>query len=214
MTIKISITDDHPLVISGIKNMLSQYAYIEIIGAYKNGTDLLEDLKKNVPDILLLDIQMPGKTGDEIAGIIQKKYPQVRIIALTGFDTPFYVRSMMQNGCKGYLLKNTDQKTLLKAIDAVYKGEEYIDEGLKEELLNNFLKLKKQKTSTSPILTRREKEVLKLIVNEHTSREIAEQLFLSLRTVEKYRLQLLQKLKVRNTAGLVKIALELNLIDQ
>lgn len=214
MTIKISITDDHPLVISGIKNMLSQYAYIEIIGAYKNGTDLLEDLKKNVPDILLLDIQMPGKTGDEIAGIIQKKYPQVRIIALTGFDTPFYVRSMMQNGCKGYLLKNTDQKTLLKAIDAVYKGEEYIDEGLKEELLNNFLKLKKQKTSTSPILTRREKEVLKLIVNEHTSREIAEQLFLSLRTVEKYRLQLLQKLKVKNTAGLVKIALELNLIDQ
>ncbi len=214
MTIKISITDDHPLVISGIKNMLSQYAYIEIIGAYKNGTDLLEDLKKNVPDILLLDIQMPGKTGDEIAGIIQKKYPQVRIIALTGFDTPFYVRSMMQNGCKGYVLKNTDQKTLLKAIDAVYKGEEYIDEGLKEELLNNFLKLKKQKTSTSPILTRREKEVLKLIVNEHTSREIAEQLFLSLRTVEKYRLQLLQKLKVKNTAGLVKIALELNLIDQ
>jgi len=214
MTIKISITDDHPLVISGIKNMLSQYAYIEIIGAYKNGTDLLEDLKKNVPDILLLDIQMPGKTGDEIAGIIQKKYPQVRIIALTGFDTPFYVRSMMQNGCKGYLLKNTDQKTLLKAIDAVYKGEEYIDEGLKEELLNNFLKLKKQKTSTSPILTRREKEVLKLIVNEHTSREIAEQLFLSVRTVEKYRLQLLQKLKVKNTAGLVKIALELNLIDQ
>src|SRR5690554_2051439 len=214
MTIKISITDDHPLVISGIKNMLSQYAYIEIIGAYKNGTDLLEDLKKNVPDILLLDIQMPGKTGDEIAGIIQKKYPQVRIIALTGFDTPFYVRSMMQNGCKGYLLKNTDQKTLLKAIDAVYKGEEYIDEGLKEELLNNFLKLKKQKTSTSPILTKREKEVLKLIVNEHTSREIAEQLFLSVRTVEKYRLQLLQKLKVKNTAGLVKIALELNLIDQ
>src|SRR5690606_10623110 len=99
-----------------------------------------------------------------------------------------------------------------KAIETVFKDEQYIEDSLQAELLNNMLNLRKQKTSVSPVLTRREKEVLQLVVHEHTSQEIAEELLLSLRTVEKYRLNLSQKLQVKNTAGLVKTALELNLL--
>ncbi len=210
--IHVAITDDHPMVISGIKNMLSQYAHIKVTGAYQNAEALMEGLKYSVPDILLLDIQMPGVTGDEAAVMVVKQYPRIRIIALTGFDTPYYVRSMMQNGCKGYLLKNTDQGSLISAIESVSRNEQYIDPALKDELFNNMLRLRKQKSSSSPSLTRREKEVLKLIVDEYTSQEIADKLFLSLRTVEKYRIQLLQKFKAKNTVGLVKMALELNML--
>lgn len=210
--IKIAITDDHPMVIKGIKNMLLKSTEIEIIGEYFNGSELMEGLKKRQPDVLLLDIQMPGTPGDELAQIITKVYPEVKIIALTGFDTPFFIRSMIQNGCKGYLLKNTTQNKLEIAIKNVNQGEMFIDEELKDKLLNTMFKLEKTKSVSGPDLTRRESEVLKLIVNEFTSQEIADQLFLSPRTVEKYRLQLLQKLKVKNTAGLVKIAMELNLL--
>jgi len=159
----------------------------------------------------LLDIQMPGKGGEELAKIISQRYPAIHILALTGFDTPVYVRSMMQHGCKGYLLKNIDQKVLIEAIETVYRGEQYIEASLKEELLNNMLKLKSARPSTLPDLTPREKDVLQLIVEEYTSVEIAEKLFLGRRTVEKYRLQLLQKLQVKNTAGLVKVALKMGL---
>jgi DNA-binding NarL/FixJ family response regulator len=211
--IKIAITDDHPLVITGIEKVLAGFKHFELTGSYQNGEDLLNGLKNQQPDVLLLDIQMPGQNGDELARIIHKQYPAIRILALTGFDTPFYVRSMLQSGCKGYLLKNTGQQTLIEAIETVYRGEQYIEAGLKEALLGNMLKLRKQKSSATPALTDREKDVLKLIVAEYSSPEIAKELFLSLRTVENYRLHLLQKLQVKNTAGLVKAALELDLLE-
>ncbi len=212
--IKVVITDDHPLVIKGLQNMLDHVAHVAIIDTCQNGAELLTSLEKNIPDVLLLDIQMPDQNGDELARIIKKEYHSVRILALTGFDTPFYVRSMLQSGCLGYLIKNTGQKTLLEAIETVYRGEQYIEERLQEVLLNNMLKLRKQRTSADPVLTRREKDVLRLVVDEYTSQEIADTLYLSLRTVEKYRLHLLQKLQVKNTVGLVKAALELNLLDE
>lgn len=210
--IKVAITDDHPLVINGIEKVLTNYPYFKLTGTYENGETLLAGLARQQPDVLLLDIQMPGKSGEELARIIRDTYPAVKILALTGFDTPVYVRSMMQNGCKGYLLKNIDQKILIEAIEAVYRGEQYIESSLKEELVNNMLKLKSSRQPALPDLTPREKDVLILIVEECTSQEIAEKLFLGKRTVEKYRLQLLQKLQVKNTAGLVKVALKMGLL--
>ncbi|RYZ31886.1 MAG: response regulator transcription factor [Sphingobacteriales bacterium] len=209
--IKVAITDDNPLVINGIEKVLAHYPNFELTGTYDNGDALLAGLEQQAPDVLLLDIQMPGKGGEELARIISQRYPAIHILALTGFDTPVYVRSMMQSGCKGYLLKNIDQKVLIEAIETVYRGEQYIESSLKEELLNNMLKLKSARPSTLPDLTPREKDVLLLIVEEYTSVEIAEKLFLGRRTVEKYRLQLLQKLQVKNTAGLVKVALKMGL---
>lgn len=211
--IKVAIADDHQVVLSGIQNMLNSCPHIELRGQYQSGQSLLDGLVVEQPDVLLLDIQMPDKTGDELAKIISKKYPAIRILALTVFDTPFYIRSMMQNGCQGYLLKNTDQQTLIDAIETLYNNGQYIEPSLKEQLLQNMLRIKKQNVQSVPVLTKREKDILQLIVAEHTSQEIADRLFLSLRTVEKYRLNILQKLHVKNTAGLVKAALELGLID-
>lgn len=211
--IKLAIADDHQVVLSGIQNMLKPFSHIILCGQYGSGSALLAGLELQQPDILLLDIQMPDKSGDDLARTILKKYPRIKILVLTVFDTPFYIRSMMQSGCQGYLLKNTDQRTLIEAIETLHNDGQYIEPALKEQLLQNMLRLKKQHAQAVPILTRREKDILQLIVGELTSQEIADKLFLSLRTVEKYRLNIMQKMRVKNTAGLVKAALELGLVD-
>lgn len=212
--IKVAITDDHPLVITGIEKVLANYDHMVLAGSYRDGDALLEGLMQQQPDVLLLDIQMPGKNGEELAQFIHQKYPRINMLALTGFDTILYVRSMMQRGCKGYLLKNTEQQTLIKAIETVARGEQYIEPSIEKELVNTMLKLNTTtKVPVMPKLTGREKDVLRLIIDECTSVEIADKLFLGQRTVEKYRLQLLQKLQVKNTAGLVKVALQMNLLE-
>ncbi len=212
-SIKISIVDDHTLVIGGIEKLITRYPHLELISTYSNGADLMEGLRTNQPDVLLLDIQMPGKTGEELLPLIRKQYPSIRIIALTGYDTPYYIQSMMANGCKGYLLKNTNEKDLVEAIETVYNGGNFIEKSIKEDLLINILKQEKRGMTVKSQLTHREKDILRLIMEEDTSPEIAEKLHLSLRTVEKYRLNLLQKLQVKNTAGLVKLTIKQNLLD-
>src|SRR5690606_31047128 len=118
--------------------------------------------------------QMPDINGEQLAMIIQQKYPHVNILVLTGFDTIIYVRSMMQKGCKGYMLKNTDQQTLIRAIETVAKGEQYIEPVIEKELVNSMLKINTSpKAPLIPKLTDREREVLRLIVDECTSNEIA-----------------------------------------
>lgn len=213
MSIKIVITDDHPLAIAGLQNMLYNVPDIEVTAAYNTGAALLEGLSCQQPDILLLDVLLPDKKGTELATFISHTYPLVKIIALTSLDAPIHVRSMMREGCKGYVLKNTDKASLIYAIDQVYHGHEYIEPALKEKLLYNVIHYRKLAIGKSPNLTHREKEILKLIVAEYTSQQIADQLFLSLRTVETHRFNLQKKLAVNNTIGLVKAAIQMGLID-
>lgn len=213
--IKVAITDDHTLVVEGISNALTQYPEYQITGTYTSGKALLEGLKAEQPDVLLLDIQMPEMLGDTLAKVIHETYPEIGIIALTGFDSPVYVRSMLHSGCKGYLLKSVDQQILKEAIETVFKGEQYIEASIKEMMLGTALRMSGNNQQPHVTdLTKREKEILSLIVEEYTSSEIAEKLFLGQRTVEKYRLQLLQKLRVKNTAGLVKVALQTGLVEK
>lgn len=214
MSIKVAITDDHLIAIGGVKNMLQDNPDIAVTATYTSGDALLEDLQNgNQPDVLLLDILMPGKTGKELATIIHETYPNIRILALSSLDAPIHVKGMMRRGCLGYLLKNTDQDTLVDAIQHVYRGEEYVEPSLKEQMFSNVLKGKRQHDGAETLLTQREKEILQLIVAEHTSQEIADKLFLSLRTVEGHRLNLLQKLDAKNIVGLVKIAMQMGLVD-
>jgi DNA-binding NarL/FixJ family response regulator len=121
--IKIAITDDHPMVISGISNMLSLYDHIQIIGKYGNGEALLAGLEKAqpdaMPDVLLLDIQLPDKTGNELMRIISRQYPNVRVLAITSMDTPYHIKDMLKNGCLGYVLKQVEHETLLHAIGSL-----------------------------------------------------------------------------------------------
>jgi DNA-binding NarL/FixJ family response regulator len=139
--------------------------------------------------------------------IIAKKYPTVKMIALTNVDVISQVKQMLQKGCLGYLLKDVSPEILLKAIETVHNGEQFLKEDFKTQLLNSL-----SGNESNHLITRREKEILKLIVEENTNQEIAGKLFLSLRTVENHRNNLLQKLQVKNTAGLVKIAIQEGLI--
>jgi len=207
--INVAITDDQLIIINGLQKILADAPEIKIIGIFSNGDELLSGLETTQPDILLLDIQMPGKTGIELAGIITKKYPGIKIIALTNFDIPAQIKKMLQQGCMGYLLKDAKPEVIIEAIQTVYNGEQFLQDEVQRKLLKSITEL-----SPATIITRREKEILQLIVAEFTNKEIADKLFLSLRTIENHRNHLLQKFKVKNTAGLVKIAIQEGLIEE
>jgi DNA-binding NarL/FixJ family response regulator len=212
MKTTIAIADDHPVVINGLYHILSDCTDIEITASYTNGKELLYGLKKSLPDILLLDIQMPGQTGDELAEIISECYPEVKMLVLTNYDNLYYIKTMFRKGVRGYLLKTTQNDKLLDAIRALYRGEQYLEPLLKEKLMQEMMQVKKQ-MSVGPILSRREKEVLQYIATDLTSRQIADRLYVSKRTIDNHRLSLLMKLGVKNVAALVKKAIQLSLID-
>lgn len=205
--IRIAIADDHSLVINGLQKIFSTSTEVNIIGTFSNGDQLLAGLQLQQPDVLLLDIQMPGKNGIELAGMVHKQYPEVKIIALTNVEVIYQVRKMMKQGCMGYLLKDVDAETLYAAIQKVYNGEMVVHEKIKTDLTNSLL------LSNQPQqITRREIEVLQLIAQELTTAQIAEKLFISFATVENHRNRMLQKLGVKNTAGLIKKGMEQGLI--
>jgi DNA-binding NarL/FixJ family response regulator len=214
MPIRIAITDDHPLAISGLQNMLSSDSNIMVCGAYECGQALLDGLRKQLPDVLLLDVELPDYKGYDLAAIVSRDYPSVRILAITSYDAPILVKRMIKHGCHGYILKNTRVKTLLYAIAQVHEGNEYIEPALKEQMMHPLHKYKAASSNLKvPTLSQREKEILKLIVEEYTNQEIATKLFLSLRTVENHRFSLLQKLDVKNSIGLVRVAIQLGMVD-
>lgn len=214
-TIKVSIVDDHPMVISGLTNMLRPFKHIQVVSHFLNGKDLMARLADHLPDVILMDIMMPGIQGPELVRWTKSLYPQMKILAVTSLDTPGQIRNMMQCGCSGYLLKNTDQDILVEAIEKTFAGEEFIEPALKEQLVQSLLRFKEKnepaKLPLKVVLTRREKEILQLIIQENSNQQIADKLFVSLRTVENHRFNLQQKLQVKNMIGLVKIAIQMGL---
>lgn len=212
MNIKIAIADDHPLVINGLTHILANSTDMTITGSYQNGAELLEGIKVVQPDVLLLDIQMPGQTGDELAEIIAELYPSVKMLALTNLDNVFYIKNMLKKGVQGYILKTARENILLDAIRTVYNGEQYLEPVLKEKLLQDTIHSKQQR-STAPVLSRREKEILQYIASNLTSQQIADKLFISKRTVDNHRLSLLMKMDVKNVAALVKKAIQTGMIN-
>lgn len=215
MVIKVSIIDDHPLATNGISNMLKEYPEINIGGVHHTAPSLLESLASEQPDILLLDIILRGSSGKDLVPLIRKDYPGIKIIVLTSLDAPTMVSGMMRRGCNGYLLKDTDQQTLYDAIISVAAGNEFIEPSLKEKMVQNLFNFSNNASTEKsiPEITIREKEILQLIADELTTQEIADKLFISFRTVENHRYSLMQKLVVKNTVGLVKVAIRLGLVE-
>ncbi|MEQ1554401.1 MAG: response regulator transcription factor [Ferruginibacter sp.] len=205
--INVAIIDDQVIILNGIQKILSEEKNINVIATYTNGDAMLQDFETTQPNVLLLDIHMPNKSGTELATIISKKYPTIKIIVLTNVDVLSQMKQMLQRGCLGYLLKDVSPKILIKAIETVHIGEQFLQEEFKVQLLNSLSGINKEH-----LITRREKEILKLIAEENTNAEIATKLFLSLRTVENHRNNLLHKLDVKNTAGLVKVAMNEGLV--
>lgn len=202
--ITLGIVDDHSLIISGLVHMLSDQPAYPILFTATDGKQLMAQLEQEVPDVLLLDIELPDANGIELCTAVLKKYPALQIIALTNHDEVVYVRKMMRNGAKGYLLKGTDKANLLAAIDAVAHGQQFLDRQIEQAILQQTIAGKR--TSIEVKLTKRENEILALVANEYSNQEIADKLFLSVRTVESHRHSLNHKLNIKNSAGLVKEA--------
>ena len=210
--IRVAITDDHLMVIEGIKTMLKKVTDIEIISSYTNVKDTISGIELNQPDVLLLDINLPDGNGINVCKELTTQYENLKIIALTNYEETTFIKQIMKNGAKGYLLKNTSKDELVNAINQVFNNDTYLPEKLQKMLLNESLGRSNHSSFFIPNLTKREKEVLALIIKEFKNDEIADKLFVTAKTVEAHRSNLIQKLGVKNTAGLVSVAFEKGLI--
>lgn len=210
-TIRLAIIDDHQVVINGLVAMFSTTPNITVVFTTTRSQELLNFLAHTQPDVLLMDIQMPDVNGIDLTKQVLKQHPGINIIAFSSFDDTHYVKQVLRNGANGYVLKNADQNTLLQAIQAVTSGQEYIHEPIRNILIQESITGQRRSMFEVPI-TKREKEILKLIAEENSNQEIADKLFLSLRTVETHRFNLTQKLGAKNTAALVKEAYKRGLV--
>ncbi len=204
--VEVLIVDDHQMVIDGVKSMLNSNAEFSVTWQATCAEEALLCLESQTPEIILLDINLPDKDGVELCGIIKKKYPTIKIIALTMLNEVSFITRIIKAGASGYLLKNTSKSELINAMKVVTKGDQYLAKEVQEKLVSASFGQKKE--AFIPKLTRREKEVLALILEELTTKEIASKLFISVATVETHRLHLLNKFGARNTAGLVKMAVQ------
>jgi len=210
--IKILLTDDHVIVRDGIKTLLKNEVDVSVVAEANNGQEALNVLSKQDVDVVLMDINMPGIDGLKASGIIKEKYSDVKVIALTMYREMHMVEAMFKAGAKAYLLKSCSKEELIEAIKGVYEGSEYLEEALREDFSSYINKPLLKSQPEGPTVSKREKEVLQLISEEHTTSEIAEKLFISVTTVETHRKNMLKKLGLRNTAGLMRYAFEHSLL--
>ena len=208
--IQIAITDDHTIVIEGIKNMLKSNKEIEVLQSFENLKDTFENLTNSV-EVLLLDINLPDGSGINACKELLEKHKDLKIIALTNFEDSIFIKQILKNGAMGYLLKNTSKTELTEAIKEVNNGNRYLPKKISDILLNDSIGIENS-SYFIPKLTSREKEILALIIKEYTTDEIANELFVSNKTVESHRSNLMQKLGVKNSAGLVRVAFEKGLV--
>lgn len=206
--IRVFIVDDHPVVIEGIHSLLQHEKDIEWTGQAMNAQSCLGFFVNNTADVVLMDISMPGMDGVELCKVLKEKYPGIMILGLSTFNQGLYIKKMMENGASGYILKNSSKEELLKAIHTVNSGGIFFS-GEAGVALKEY---QKSSASQLPELSPREKEILGFIAEGYTNPQIAEKIFLSSFTVDSHRKNLLAKLNVKNTASLIKLAVEQKLI--
>lgn len=208
-TIKLIIADDHELFRNGLKELLKKYKDVNIVALVSNGEDLFSELKKHPnTDIVLLDITMPKMDGFQVLKQLKSLKLAIKPIIISMHDEGNYIAKCAKKGAYSYLLKNTDQEELIKAIRMVSLGKKYFGPKISEKMINYM----SEQTISENILSKKEKEVLGLISEGLTTKEIATKLFVSTRTIETHRANVIKKLEVKNTAELIKKASEINLI--
>lgn len=213
--IKVLIADDHKIIRVGLRGILDKTDQIEIVGEAEDGSQVLEIIEKTATDVVLMDIDMGRSSGIETTRKMKESFPDVRVLALTMHEEQGHIIQMLEAGANGYLLKNTGVDELLSALHAVVRGDSYFSNTVSATLLKaltNLQEKSRQRHNKDIPLSGREIEVLRLIAQESTNSEIAEKLFISIRTVDTHRRNILEKLQVKNTAGLVKYAIEKALI--
>ena len=197
--------DDHFMVIEGIRSLLQSEETIEWMGHATNASSCLSFLKKQQPDVILMDVNLPDRSGTELCKDVKELYPAVLVLGLSTFNQQAVIRNMVDNGASGYLLKNASKNEILEAITIVVRGKQYLSFEAARSM--------KERNQDSPIITRREKEILLLIAEGLTNAEIAEKLFISIPTVNTHRKSLLEKFDVKNTALLISKAIRYGFVQ-
>lgn len=213
--INILLADDHDIVRDGIKSLLEDEIGFQIAAESSNGKEALEVCREQDIDLIIMDINMPEMTGIEATEKIKEEFPDIKILALTMMDEDQHIRDMIKAGASGYILKSSDRAELVDAIKTILDGRHYFSNDATHSVMMDLVKgtSKEQRAAVPDEITARELEILELIVKEHTNQEIAEKLYISPRTVDAHRRNLLQKTGAKNTAGLVTYAFKHNLVD-
>ena len=214
--INILIVDDHEMFVDGLESIFDKEEDINIVAKCLVARDIFKEGLLEKTDIILLDINLPDISGIDICKRLIESNKDVKILVLSMYDEESYITEILKSGALGYVLKNTGRKELLTAIRTVATGKTYFSEAVTKTIMNGIMNKNrndKEQVKVLPKITRREREVLELIIQENTNQEIAGKLFISLKTVEAHRSSLLSKLNARNTAGLVRITMENKILE-
>ncbi|MFS2214992.1 response regulator [Telluria sp. Tellsp104] len=211
---RILIVEDHALLRAGMRSLISKDPALEVVADLSNARDAIAALRTLEPDLILMDISMPGMNGIEAVIDIKKRYPAMRIIIVTVHKADEYIHSSLRAGANGYLLKDATHEELQVAIRSVLSGKTYLSPDVSAEVIQRYLNARATNKPPSPLLnlTHRERQVLKLIAEGHTNKYIAEYFTLSVKTVEKHRSNLMQKLDLHNASALTAFAIEHGLL--
>ena len=214
--VRIVLAEDHTILREGLRALLTADPNFEIIGEAADGRAAVRFVEKQIPDLILMDLSMPRMTGMDAIREIKKRYPQTKIIALTVHKTEEYLRTTLHAGADGYVLKDATRDELMMAIQSVLKGKTYLSPGVSGRVIEGYLEGKESQMppSTLGLLSQREREVLKLIAEGYKNKEIAADLCISLKTVEKHRANLMKKLDLHNAAALTAYAIEQGLVER
>jgi DNA-binding NarL/FixJ family response regulator len=214
--IKVLLTDDHKLIRDGIESMLLNTDDIEVIGSVSSGEESVNEVRRNRPDVILMDVMMGGMTGIEATRWVKEFDPTVKVVLVTMEISKDYVSAGIKSGVDGYLPKDIDKETLLEAIRTVYKGGRFFNEAIMKLVFEDFYSHERLKSPDKKLpndLTKREHEILGLVASGKSNKELAEALFISVKTVETHKTHILDKLGLKNTTELVKYAIKNNIIS-
>ncbi len=209
--LKLLLVDDHEIFLDGLVSLLSDQPGVEVTGKAINGEEALSRIKENTPDILLTDLSMPGMDGIALVRKVKRDYPDIKVLVLSMHKDREMVNEIVMAEAEGYILKNTDKKELMKAINRLADGDTYYSNDIMSVMLERYQKQEKIEKSKA-VLTEREQEILNHIALEMTSEEIADRLFISRRTVETHRKNILRKTNVKTIVGLIKFGFQHELI--
>lgn len=211
--IRMILVDDHALVRAGLRALLQNLSGVEVIAEAVDGRQALEAIKKHKPDVVLMDISMPGMNGLEAAAIATRDFPNSRIIMLSAHSSEEYVGQALRAGAAGYLLKDAATVELELAIHAVARGETYLSPAVSKHVISSYVRRVGGEAGSLELLTPRQRETLQLVAQGKTTKEIARLMHVSVKTIETHRAQLMERLDIHDVAGLVRFALRVGLVS-
>lgn len=216
--IQVVVADDHAILRSGLRMLLNSQSDMKVVGEAADGDQAMEQVRLKKPDILLIDLNMPGTSGVEATKEIRRRSPHTRVVVLTMHAEPAYLHSALAAGASGYVLKRSLDSDLVSAIRGAYQGKTSIDAGIAEHLVEKALGKSRRRRpmarETFDLLSRREQQVLKLVAEGYTNAQIAAQVFVSVKSVETYRARLLKKLRIKTRREIIRFAVNAGLLTE